>query len=301
MAASAALPPLPQQQSQQQPATRRAGIRRIAVFDGVAMVHKPAGLCTHPYREPQRKHSTDPLVCPACGRVYGSDEAWAWHSMHDHLTNSQDATHVEWRAAHPQGLVCEFTAEFTLWHALHDWPGLFDDQAPDEPDGSPSASPSNESAAELASTPAAPQPLQLVWQASGDQRAASGMATPEHPVHIVNRLDRGTSGIILVAQTAELAETLQRDWPTAVTKTYLVMVRGKTAETFTVDRALTDRDTKLKTAPQREAITHFELVRTYGENSFSLLRATLVSGGRKHQIRRHLASVAHQVLGDRQQ
>ena len=143
MAASAALPPLPQQQSQQQPATRRAGIRRIAVFDGVAMVHKPAGLCTHPYREPQRKHSTDPLVCPACGRVYGSDEAWAWHSMHDHLTNSQDATHVEWRAAHPQGLVCEFTAEFTLWHALHDWPGLFDDQAPDEPDGSPSASPSN--------------------------------------------------------------------------------------------------------------------------------------------------------------
>ena len=40
-------------------------------------------------------------------------------------------------------------------------------------------------------------------------------------------------------------------------------------------------------------------VRTYGEDHFSLLRATLVSGGRMHQIRRHLAEAGWPVIGDR--
>ena len=39
-------------------------------------------------------------------------------------------------------------------------------------------------------------------------------------------------------------------------------------------------------------------VRTYKDGDFSLLRAQLLVGGRKHQIRRHLDSVAHQVVGD---
>ena len=50
-------------------------------------------------------------------------------------------------------------------------------------------------------------------------------------------------------------------------------------------------------APQRAATTAFTRLRTYCDGGFSLLRATLVEGGRQHQIRRHLNSVAHQVLG----
>jgi 23S rRNA-/tRNA-specific pseudouridylate synthase len=51
-------------------------------------------------------------------------------------------------------------------------------------------------------------------------------------------------------------------------------------------------------APQRAATTSFTRLRTYCDGGFSLLRATLVDGGRQHQIRRHLNSVAHQVVGD---
>lgn len=53
-------------------------------------------------------------------------------------------------------------------------------------------------------------------------------------------------------------------------------------------------------APQRAATTAFTRLRTYCDGRFSLLRATLVEGGRQHQIRRHLNSVAHQVVGDTQ-
>ena len=53
-------------------------------------------------------------------------------------------------------------------------------------------------------------------------------------------------------------------------------------------------------APQRAATTAFTRLRTYCDGGFSLLRATLVEGGRQHQIRRHLNSVAHQVVGDTQ-
>ena len=53
-------------------------------------------------------------------------------------------------------------------------------------------------------------------------------------------------------------------------------------------------------APQRAATTAFTRLRTYCDGGFTLLRATLVEGGRQHQIRRHLNSVAHQVVGDTQ-
>lgn len=79
-------------------------------------------------------------------------------------------------------------------------------------------------------------------------------------------------------------------------------MRGRAESQFIVDRPLTDRTSKLQVAPQREATTRFDLVRPCGweggQSHFSLLRATLVRGGRRHQIRRHLGSVAHQIVGD---
>ena len=123
-------------------------------------------------------------------------------------------------------------------------------------------------------------------------------------VHFVNRLDRGTSGIVAIAQTGELAAAVQGVWPTA-TKQYLTLVRGKTDDSFIVDQPLTDRGvkrsgkSKTKGAFPKRAVTGFTLVRTYFDGNVSLLQATLVEGGRLHQIRRHLAKVAHQVLGDR--
>ena len=63
-------------------------------------------------------------------------------------------------------------------------------------------------------------------------------------------------------------------------------------------RPLTDRSTKKKEDPKRDATTAFVRLRTFGEGALSLLRATLVEGGRQHQIRRHLNAVAHQVPAD---
>ena len=78
------------------------------------------------------------------------------------------------------------------------------------------------------------------------------------------------------------------------------MVRGRCASSFVVDRPLTDRDVKIKGGVQRDAITRFDLLQRIGEEKFRILRARLVHGGRKHQIRRHLNSVGHQIVGDTQ-
>jgi 23S rRNA pseudouridine955/2504/2580 synthase len=78
-----------------------------------------------------------------------------------------------------------------------------------------------------------------------------------------------------------------------------VLVRGIPEKaTFTVDRPLTDRNTRLKDDPQKEAVTSFEVMRIFVDAGLTLLRATLVSGGRTHQIRRHLDRLGHQVIGD---
>lgn len=118
-------------------------------------------------------------------------------------------------------------------------------------------------------------------------------------VHLCNRLDRGTSGIVCVAETADLANQLREIWP-SVKKQYVALVRGKTEQRFVVDKMLTDRDSTLQPQPQRTAVTGFELIRTFFDGNLSLLRVELIEGGRKHQIRRHLNSVAHQIIGDRQ-
>mmetsp|Transcript_34194 Transcript_34194/g.85806 ORF Transcript_34194/g.85806 Transcript_34194/m.85806 type:complete len:309 (-) Transcript_34194:341-1267(-) len=224
-----------------------SGVRLIARHDGLAFVHKPSGLCAHPHRAPQRVRAAEPLRCPCCGRDFGSDEAWAWNSLQDHLSQSADAAHVGWREANPDGLAAEYAEERTLWHELRERHAA-------------------------------------LFPPAGDAAAAAGVRPQQQPpvVHLVHRLDRGTSGIVCVAETVDVADAVQRAWVES-SKAYLVLVRGRTAAEFTVDRALTDRSTKLKTAPRREASTAFELVRTYGEGHFSLLRARLLIGGRKHQ------------------
>jgi tRNA pseudouridine65 synthase len=109
-----------------------------------------------------------------------------------------------------------------------------------------------------------------------------------YPVH---RLDRGTSGVIAYALSKDAAralqEAMQRD---DARKEYLVLARGSTPDRFVSDRPLGNERGELQ--PAR---TEFEKL---GELArCSLLRARLFTG-RKHQIRRHLDHLAHQVIGD---
>ena len=119
---------------------------------------------------------------------------------------------------------------------------------------------------------------------------------------IVHRLDRDTSGLMVVARTEETHRRLQAALSARrIEREYLALVEGRPpARSGTVD-APVGRDARVRTrmavggAGAREARTHFKLER-------ALPRATLLSlrleTGRTHQIRVHMQAIGHPVAGD---
>lgn len=118
---------------------------------------------------------------------------------------------------------------------------------------------------------------------------------------IVHRIDRMTSGLLVVAKndTAHLSLSSQFKDHSAF-RTYLALVDGNIREdTGTVDAPIgrhpIDRK-KMAIVPNgREAVTHWQVLRRYG--AYSLIKVSLETG-RTHQIRVHMASLHHPVTGD---
>jgi 23S rRNA pseudouridine1911/1915/1917 synthase len=119
---------------------------------------------------------------------------------------------------------------------------------------------------------------------------------------IVHRLDRDTSGLLVVARSQEVHNKLQRALQVReIEREYLALVIGRPpARTGTIEAPI-GRDPHVRTrmaiggAHAREARTHFELERALGEHT--LLRLKLETG-RTHQIRVHLQAIGHPVAGD---
>ena len=130
-----------------------------------------------------------------------------------------------------------------------------------------------------------------------DLRAIGGTARPG----IVHRLDKDTSGLMVAAKNdaahRALSEQLRRR---EFTKAYIALARGEVSPPEAVidapiGRARGDRRRMAIAAGGREAITRYRTLRRVGENTLLEARPTT---GRTHQIRVHLASIGHPLIGD---
>jgi 23S rRNA pseudouridine1911/1915/1917 synthase len=132
--------------------------------------------------------------------------------------------------------------------------------------------------------------------------ADDGLCEPDRP-GIVHRLDRGTSGLLVVARSQRAVRSLsaQMTGHTAARR-YAALVHGHLAD----DRGIVDapvgrsarRPTQMTvSATGRDARTAYEVVARY-EDPMATLVALTLDTGRTHQVRVHMAAIGHPVVGD---
>jgi 23S rRNA pseudouridine1911/1915/1917 synthase len=130
----------------------------------------------------------------------------------------------------------------------------------------------------------------------------AGGADPER-AGIVHRLDRDTSGLLVVARSEEAHAALRRLMRARqIVREYLALVGGRpAADSGTIDAPI-GRDRARRTVVStrtdraRAAVTHFRVLERLARTT--LLRVRLETG-RTHQIRAHMAAIGHPVCGDR--
>ncbi|GAC1406982.1 MAG: RluA family pseudouridine synthase [Ktedonobacteraceae bacterium] len=119
---------------------------------------------------------------------------------------------------------------------------------------------------------------------------------------IVHRLDKDTSGLIIIARNSRtLTALMEQMQGHAIVKRYLALVEGNVAHDQGSIDAPIGRDTRnrqqmtITTRDSREAKTHFRVLQRFAHHTLLLLQ---LETGRTHQIRVHLKAIGHPVVGD---
>jgi 23S rRNA pseudouridine1911/1915/1917 synthase len=119
---------------------------------------------------------------------------------------------------------------------------------------------------------------------------------------VVHRLDRDTSGLLVLARSERAHRLLQRALAQRrIEREYVALVEGRPPSRTGTIEAPIGRDPRVRTrmtvggAGAREARTHFTLERAFATTS---LLSLLLETGRTHQIRVHLQAIGHPVAGD---
>ena len=124
------------------------------------------------------------------------------------------------------------------------------------------------------------------------------------PVFLAHRLDRATSGVLLLAKSREIAAGLGHQFMArTVEKSYLAVVRGWPEPEGTIDYALPDSRER---SPRKSALTRWRTLATtelpialgkYPQQRYALIEIRPETG-RYRQIRKHLHHVSHPIIGD---
>lgn len=138
----------------------------------------------------------------------------------------------------------------------------------------------------------------LLYHCGSSLSAINGVVRPG----IVHRIDKDTSGLLIAAKNNEAHLSLCEQWKSnKPLRKYITLVNGNIKEDKgTIDKPIArhpiDRKKMAVVIGGREAITHYKVIERYGQ--YSLVECTLETG-RTHQIRVHMASIGHSVVGDK--
>jgi 23S rRNA pseudouridine1911/1915/1917 synthase len=119
-------------------------------------------------------------------------------------------------------------------------------------------------------------------------------------IRFINRLDRDTSGLMMIAKNPYAQTVISEQMEGTVVKEYIALVMGRIEkDSGTIDAPIgleneTDIQRKVM-ANGKACITHFEVIERYGEGSLVKIR---LETGRTHQIRVHFSSIGHPLFGD---
>jgi 23S rRNA pseudouridine955/2504/2580 synthase len=144
----------------------------------------------------------------------------------------------------------------------------------------------------------------LVEMARAYLRVPDDLPPTEFRPSPAHRLDRDTSGVVVVAKTRGAMVALGETFTSGegVRKSYLALAKGKMPrDAGTVDLPLSEHEQTARSKAARgvkfqEAVTRWKVLSSMKEAS---LLAVTIETGRTHQIRRHLDAIGHPVAGDR--